>query len=54
MPRAKVQQILVEAMFNPELMQELLRKPITPKQVLQQKRQINAYLIATGIPELEE
>lgn len=54
MPRAKVQQILVEAMFNPELMQELLRKPITPKQVLQQKRQINAYLIAAGIPELEE
>lgn len=54
MPRAKVQQILVEAMFNPELMQELLRKPITPKQVLQQKRQINAYLLAAGIPELEE
>ena len=54
MPRAKVQQILVEAMFNPKLMQELLRKPITPKQVLQQKRQINAYLIAAGIPELEE
>ena len=54
MPRAKVQQILVEAMFNPELMQELLRKPITPKQVFQQRKQINAYLLAAGIPELEE
>ena len=54
MPRAKVQDVLVEAMFDPKLMQILLRKPTNLAQKLQSKRQINAFLLQAGIPVEEE
>ena len=53
MPRAKVQQILIEAMKNPNLMKILLTKPTNINRRLL-TNQINAYLIAAGIPELKE
>ena len=53
MPRAKVQQILIEAMKNPNLMKILLTKPTNINRRLL-TNQINGYLIAAGIPGLEE
>ena len=50
MPRAKVQSILVEAMFNPALMKKLLEKPTSIQEKILQAKQINAFLIQAGIP----
>ena len=50
MPRAKVQSILVEAMFNPALMKKLLEKPTSIHEKILQAKQINAFLIQAGIP----
>ena len=49
MPRTKVRDILVEAMYNPKLMQKLLEKPTSAKAKNLKEKQINAFLLQTGI-----
>lgn len=49
MPRTKVRDILVEAMYNPKLMQKLLEKPTSAKTKNLKEKQINAFLLQTGI-----
>ena len=49
LPAAKIQDVLIEAAENPKFMAMLLEKPTTAKQTRELTRQINAFLIGSGV-----
>lgn len=49
MPAAKVQQVLIEAANNPDLMRKLLEKPTNVQQAREIQRQLNGFLMNAGI-----
>ena len=52
-PRARIREVLTEAVFNPKLMAALLRKPVGVKAVDARDRQIYAFLLQAGIIDEE-
>lgn len=52
-PRARIREVLTEAVFNPKLMAALLRKPVGVKAKDARDRQIYAFLLQAGIIDEE-
>lgn len=53
-PQGRVQEVLIEAMTNRDLMTELLKKSKTPEQKVESAKRIHAYLIQAGIIGLDD
>ena len=53
-PTAKVRTVLIQAMTDPELMKRLLLKTENAQQAVEKTRQIHAYLISSGMYNVEK
>lgn len=53
-PAGKVQQVMIEAAKNPQMLAVLLETPTTERQMIESVRRLNAYMLQTGIIRIPE
>lgn len=53
-PQGKVKNVLIDAVRDPKLMADLMRKPTSPRHALAIERRINAYLLQAGLVPKED
>jgi hypothetical protein len=53
-PAGKVQQVMIEAAKNPQMLAVLLETPTTERQMIESVQRLNAYMLQTGIIRIPE